>query len=185
MRVPRLPSIISALSYIIPKRKASSQLSEAGLALMRRRGVLDGGVVPGGCRLGTLFEAKDVAGSGAGVMAGSKAGSAKCAARERRTHRHVSLKRLVSPLFSATRGASRMAGASSRTSVTPRVLTVLYCGPTRWLPGQRRAPVNPETRRGSSCSASTTGAKQRASALEPGGYRHPYGPVRRRDATGM
>ena len=35
--------------------------------------------------------------AGAGVMAGSKAGSAKCAARERRSHRHVSPKRLVSP----------------------------------------------------------------------------------------
>ena len=47
--------------------------------------------------------------AGAGVMAGSKAGSAKCAARERRSHRHVSPKRLVSP-EPFTRPSSRRRG---------------------------------------------------------------------------
>ena len=74
------------------------------------RGALGAGLVPGGCRLGTLFEAKDVEGSErAEVMAGSKVGSAKCAARERRRPRHVSPKRLVSPDPSA-RPLSRRRG---------------------------------------------------------------------------
>lgn len=49
--------------------------------------------------------------AGAGVMAGTKAGPAKCAAREHRSsHRHVSPKRLVS-LQPFARPSSRRQGA--------------------------------------------------------------------------
>lgn len=49
----------------------------------KARVALGGRLIPGGCRLGTIFEAKDVAGSGARVMAGSNAGTAKYAAGKR------------------------------------------------------------------------------------------------------
>ena len=74
--------------------------------------------------------------TGAEVMAGSKAGSAKYAARVRRLPRYVSPKRTVcpnpsSPLLPATRDASGRAGELSRTNVAPRFLTALACGPAR------------------------------------------------------
>ena len=59
--------------------------------------------------------------AGAGVMAVSKAGTAKCAAAERRSPRHVSPPgTLRSPSSQATRAASGRVGESSPTSVAPR-----------------------------------------------------------------
>ena len=60
------------------------------------RGTLGSGLIPEGCRLDTIFQAKDVAGSGGRGHGRSKAGPAKSAAGERRSPRHVSPKRLVS-----------------------------------------------------------------------------------------
>ena len=119
-------------------------------------GVLDGGVVPGGCRLGTLFEAEDIAGSGGRGHGRLQSGigemrSARASIAPTRLSEATRLPRaLRPPLFPARRGASGRAGGSSRTSADPSVLTELFCGPTRWSSRQRRAAVNLASRRGSS-----------------------------------
>lgn len=101
------------------------------------RGALGGGIITPGCRLGTIFDHKDVAGSGAEVMVGSQAGSAKYAAGEHQSPRHVSPKRLISPrtlrtpVLPTTRSESGSAAEPSRRSVAPRVLTALSCGQVR------------------------------------------------------
>ena len=97
--------------------------------------VLDGGLVPGGCRLGTLVETKDVAGSGDRAHdrfhsgnGGTRSGRASIApTRLSETTRLPGTVR--PPLLPATGGTSGRAGDSSRRSVAPGVLTVLFCGP--------------------------------------------------------
>ena len=69
----------------------SSQLPEAGLALMRTRAAYSKAEsLREGAALVHSSRPRMSQAAEAGVMAGSKAGSAKCAARERRSHRHVS-----------------------------------------------------------------------------------------------
>ena len=129
-------------------RKASSRLPGIGFALMRRHAT--------GSETGSSREVVALVHSsrprmskaaGAGVMASSKAGSAKYAARDRRLPRHVSPKRLLSPNpFPAPTPreevASGRAADSSRTNVAPRFLTALACGAARWPSGERRAAVS-------------------------------------------
>ena len=133
------------------KSDVSSRLPGAGLALMMRRAarsVADSS--PEKCRLGTLFEAKDVEGSG-----GRGHGSLQSGIGEVRSGRAsiaptglsetTRLPRtLCPPLFPATRGASGRPGGPSRTNVAPRFLIALYCGPAHSSSGERRAAVNSE-----------------------------------------
>ena len=78
----------------------------------KARGVLGGGVVPGGCRLGTLFEAEDVAGSGGRGHGRLQSGigemrSARASIAPARLSEATRLPRTVRPpLLTATRGAS-------------------------------------------------------------------------------
>ena len=79
-------------------RKASSRLPGAGLALMRKRTARSvAGSSPEGVALVHSSRRRMSKAAGSGVMAGSKAGSAKIAAPECRLPRHCSPKRLVSP----------------------------------------------------------------------------------------
>ena len=80
------------------KRRAWSRLSGAGLALMRRRAARS---VADSSREGVVLvhssRPRMSQAAGVGVMTGTKAGTAKRAAGERRPPGHVSPKRLVSP----------------------------------------------------------------------------------------
>ena len=119
-RVPRVAG--RGLPAGVEEKGVEPALGSRPCVDVKARGVLRGGVVPGGCRLGTLFEAEDVAGSGGRGDGRLQSGigemrSARASIAPARLSEATRLPRTVRPpLLTATRGASGRAGGSSRTS---------------------------------------------------------------------
>ena len=102
------------------------------------RGALGGGLIPEDCHLGTIFEAKYVAGSGCRGHGRLQSGIGEircgrawiaptCLSEATRLSLNPSRPSSRRP----TGGASGKAGEPSRRSVATRVLTALSCGPAR------------------------------------------------------